>query len=125
VKILTDTHVLVWALEGSDRLSKDARAAMEKADVTASAANLWELCIKSGKKGALVTDPLAWWQKYVVRAGIQTLSIRLSDVIALGSLPDIHKDPFDRILVAQCVSEGIPLITKDARLSRYGIPTVW
>jgi PIN domain nuclease of toxin-antitoxin system len=125
VKILTDTHVLVWALEGSDLLSKDARAAMEKADVTASVANLWELCIKSGKKGALVTDPLVWWQKYVVRTGIQTLSIRLSDVIALGSLQDIHKDPFDRILVAQCVSEGIPLITKDALLSHYGISVIW
>ena len=53
------------------------------------------------------------------------MSLRTADVIALCSLPEIHKDPFDRILVAQSLSEGIPLITKDAQLSLYGIRTIW
>jgi PIN domain nuclease of toxin-antitoxin system len=83
------------------------------------------LCIKAGKKNALVADPLLWWSKFVMKTGIPTLPIRTSDVAALYSLPEIHKDPLDRILVAQCVSEGIALVTKDAQLSRYGITIVW
>jgi PIN domain nuclease of toxin-antitoxin system len=125
VRILADTHTLVWALETPELLSKAARSAMDDSEVTASVASLWELSLKCRKKDALVTDPLSWWRKYVTATGVPTLPIRISDVIALSSLPDIHKDPFDRIIVAQTVSEGIPLITKDAHLAMYGITTIW
>ena len=125
MKVLVDTHTLVWALETPELLSKAAQAAMNKSEVTASVANLWELCLKCRKKDALVGDPISWWAKFVTGAGLPTLPIRIADVTSLCSLPEIHKDPFDRILIAQSLSEGIPLITKDARLALYGIPTIW
>lgn len=125
MRVLADTHTLVWALRTPDLLSHPARAAMEAGEVTASVASLWELCLKCRKKDALVLDPIGWWSKYVTHSGIQTLPIRVSDMTALCALPDIHQDPFDRILVAQSLSEAIPLITKDLQLKQYGITTIW
>lgn len=92
---------------------------------TASVANLWELILKARKPGALIADPLPWWEKYVVRSRIPTLAIRISHVRALGSLPDFHKDPFDRILVAQAVAERLTLVSKDVILARYEVPVIW
>lgn len=123
--VLTDTHTLVWSLVSPDLLTPVARAVLAEADVLASAANLWELCLKANKKNALLSNPVPWWNKYVVRTGIPTLSIRPADIIALADLPGIHKDPFDRILVAQSITEKIPLVTKDSRLSQYGITAIW
>ena len=125
MKVLTDTHSLVWALTDPEALSPLARRVLSDAEVTASAANLWELLLKRGKKGALLADPLAWWDRYVTPNGIRILGIRLIHVIALDRLPDIHKDPFDRILVAQAQVEKLPLVSKDTRLAQYGIPIVW
>jgi len=125
VRILADTHALVWAVNSPELLSRAALAAFENEEIVASLASLWELSLKSGRKNALVANPVPWWRKYVTDKGVFTLAIRTADVIALCSLPEIHKDPFDRILVAQAVSEGVPLITKDGHLALYGIPTIW
>jgi len=81
--------------------------------------------LKARKPGALVADPLPWWEKYVVRARIPALAIRTSHIRALAGLPEFHKDPFDRILVAQALAEGLVLATKDAALARYGALIVW
>jgi PIN domain nuclease of toxin-antitoxin system len=125
VKVLTDTHTLVWALSEPEALGAEARAALAESPFTASVANLWELVLKSRKLGALIADPLPWWEKYVVRARIPTLAIRAPHIRALAGLPEIHKDPFDRILVAQALVEGLTLATKDAVLARYGAAVVW
>jgi PIN domain nuclease of toxin-antitoxin system len=123
--ILTDTHTLVWALSDPEVLGPQARAALADSPFTASVANLWELVLKAGKPGALLADPLPWWEKYVLRTGIPTLAIRVGHVLALGRLPAIHKDPFDRILVAQSLEEKLPLVSKDAHLAQYGIAMIW
>jgi hypothetical protein len=68
VKVLTDTHTLVWALSEPEAVGAQARAALAESPFTASVANLWELVLKSLKPGALIADPLPWWEKYVVRA---------------------------------------------------------
>ncbi len=126
MKVLTDTHSLVWALADPDQLGSEARKVLLQAEVTASVANLWELLLKKDKKDALlVTDPLSWWEKYVTATGIPALGIRVNHVKALSNLPDIHKDPFDRILVAQSIVEKLPLVTKDRRLVHYGISVIW
>ncbi len=91
----------------------------------ASVANLWELLLKQGRKDALLVDPLPWWDKYVIRAGIQTLGIRLNHVMALGQLPEIHRDPFDRILIAQSIVEKVPLVSKDTHFGDYGVTVIW
>jgi PIN domain nuclease of toxin-antitoxin system len=92
---------------------------------TATVANLWELILKAGKPGALLSDPLPWWEKYVVRAGIPALAIRTGHLRALASMADHHKDPFDRILVAQAISEGLTLVSKDPMLGLYHASVVW
>jgi PIN domain nuclease of toxin-antitoxin system len=120
-----DTHALVWAVSNPELLSTAARAAFENEEIVASVASLWELSLKSGKKNALVADPVPWWRKYVMDKGVFTLPIRIADVIALCSLAEIHKDPFDRILIAQSLSEGLPLVTKDENLALYGVLTIW
>jgi len=125
MRVLTDTHSLVWALSTPDSLSQKARKALSESEVTVSVANLWELVLKMGKRDALLADPLTWWDKYISKASIPVLSIRTVHVVTLGTLPDLHKDPFDRILVAQSIAEDLPLVSKDADLSRYGITVIW
>lgn len=125
MKVLTDTHTLVWALSDPAALGAGARAALAGSPFTASVANLWELVLKSRKPGALVADPLPWWEKYVIGSRIPTLAIRTAHVRRLAGLPEFHKDPFDRILVAQALAEGLTLATKDALLARYGPLVVW
>ena len=125
MKILTDTHTLVWALSDPEALGRAAREALARSPFTASVANLWELVLKTRKPGSLVADPLPWWEKYVVRSGIRVLAIRTRHIVSLAGLPDLHKDPFDRILVAQALAEGFTLASKDTILARYGAPLVW
>src|SRR5262249_42652 len=125
VKILTDTHTLVWALSDPDSLGAGARAALADFPFTASVANLWELVVKARKPGALLADPVAWWKKLVVGYQIPTLAIRTSHVRVMAGLPGDFKDPFDRILVAQAFVEQLTLASKDERLAGYDVPVVW
>ena len=125
LKVLADTHSLVWGLEDASPLSKTARKILIESEVVASVATLWELLLKKGKKDALVEDPLVWWDAYVTKTGLPVLGIHQSHVIAIGRLPDIHQDPFDRILIAQAIVEKIPLVSKDRKLARYGVQILW
>jgi PIN domain nuclease of toxin-antitoxin system len=125
MKVLTDTHALVWALSSPAQLGKAAHTALATSPFTASVANLWELILKAGKPGALLAEPLPWWEKYVVRAGIPTLAIRTSHLRSLAALADHHKDPFDRILVAQALAEGLSIVSKDPILTRYPAAVIW
>ena len=125
MKILTDTHTLVWALSNPEALGRAAREALASSPFTASVANLWELVLKARKQGALVADPLPWWEKYVVRSGIRALTIRTPHIQTMAGLSDLHKDPFDRILIAQALTERLTIASKDAILSHYGVPLVW
>ena len=125
MKLLTDTHTLVWALSSSLELSNKARSALADDEVVASVASLWELLLMKNKKGALVSDPVTWWDRYVVLMGIEILGIRQAHIRNLNKLPDIHKDPFDRILVARTLVEKASLVTKDEALAAYRIPIIW
>lgn len=124
-KLLLDTHTLVWALAAPEKLGPKGIRLLPQGDVVASSASLWELVLKIGKNDALVADPLAWWARYVTGTGITVLAIRETHVIALAKLPPIHKDPFDRILVAQATCENRVLVSRDTILARYGVPVVW
>lgn len=125
MRVLTDTHTLVWALSAPAQLSPVARQVLGQSEVLASVVNLWELILKKDRKTALLCDPLPWWDKYVVRSGIPTLGIRTSHVVAMGGLPMLHQDPFDRILVAQSIVEKAALVSKDGDLATYGITVIW
>ena len=125
MKLLTDTHTLVWGLYEPEALGAQARAALGESPFTASVVNLWELILKCRRPGALIADPLPWWGKYVIGTRIPTLAIRTVHIRALASLPEIHKDPFDRILVAQALADGLTLVSKDRLFASYGVPVLW
>jgi PIN domain nuclease of toxin-antitoxin system len=124
MKLLLDTHLLLWAAGEPHRLSKQARTLIDKADneLLFSAASLWEVAIKRGLgREDFKVDPRLL-RRGLLDNGYRELPIISDHVVALDSLPPIHKDPFDRILVAQATVEGITLLTIDAFVSRYPGP---
>jgi PIN domain nuclease of toxin-antitoxin system len=116
-----DTHALVWAVAEPERLGPGIRLLIENQQYTLSVASLWELINKTGKPDAPVKDPAAWWQHYVVEPQTPVLSIRSSHVLYLEHLPWHHRDPYDRILMAQSVVEKMPLVSADQQIRQYGI----
>jgi PIN domain nuclease of toxin-antitoxin system len=106
-------------------LGARARSELATSPFTASVVNLWELVLKSRKPGALVEDPVPWWDEFVVRNSISVLPVRTAHVRALAALPDIHRDPFDRMLIAQAIAEKLTLATRDGVFAQYGAPIVW
>ena len=118
---LLDTHIALWAITDSPRLSTRARALIEDPNATiwVSAASLWEISIKHGLgRGEMPVsgpDALAFFQA----AGLRILSIAAEHVVAVAALPPHHQDPFDRILVAQAQVEPMHLITHDALVAKY------
>ena len=120
-RLLLDTHVLIWWLEGGERLSRSAAEAIASPDsvVCVSPASLWEASIKHAK-GRLEKPPdLARW---VRNEGFEELPIRLEHGESAGALPPHHADPFDRILIAQAQLEGLTIVTRDPVFEAYGIP---
>jgi len=117
---LLDAHALIWALTDDPRLSKDARAAVKDPvnEVLVSAATAWELSIKeaSGKltlTGSLLED--------IETAGFTWLPITPGDAVSAAALPVHHRDPFDRMLVAQAIRLDAILVTRDRNLAAYGV----
>jgi PIN domain nuclease of toxin-antitoxin system len=124
VKLLLDTHLLLWAAGEPRRLSRQARTLIDDPDneLLFSAASLWEVAIKRGLGREDFTVDARLLRRGLLDNGYSELPINSQHVIAMESLPPIHKDPFDRILVAQAVIEGIMLLTVDSRVARYPGP---
>ena len=90
-----------------------------------SIASYWEVVIKT-RKGLLgIADPVSWWTRAAELMGNRILSIRADHITALAGLPDLHHDPFDRILVAQAIAEGGPLVTGDRQTAEYPVKISW
>jgi len=127
MKLLLDTHVLLWALGEPDSLSTAERAAIadEANAVVASVASLWEIAIKqqSGKL-KLPAPAIDWLPPLIDSSGIGTLDITQRHALAAGALPNHHRDPFDRMLVAQALADEFILVTRDRAIKRYGAPTL-
>jgi len=124
MKLLLDTHLLLWAAEGFEHLPPKAQGLMgaPENELFFSAASLWEIVIKRGLgRDDFKADPRIL-RRGLLDNGYHELSIHSGHVIAIGVLPLIHKDPFDRILVAQAFVEGITLLTADTRLTQYPGP---
>jgi PIN domain nuclease of toxin-antitoxin system len=118
---LLDTHVLLWAVSQPHRLHRHVRALLEKNRYLVSVASLWELINKKGRPDAPVKDPSAWWERYVVQPKTPVIPIRPAHVLYLEYLPLLHRDPFDRILMAQSVVEQTPLVTDDTDIRKYKV----
>jgi PIN domain nuclease of toxin-antitoxin system len=120
VRLLLDTHVLLWALGDVDRLSPAAREAIADPDneVFVSAVTGWEIGIKSALGKLRVPADLP---EQIAAARFTTLSMTFDDGIAAGTLPRHHDDPFDRMLVVQAMARQLLLVTADARIEDYDV----
>ena len=119
MRLLLDTHVLLWALNDPISLKPQARSLIDAADdVFVSSASFWELAIKASQ-GKLAVD-LNRLQSLTLASGFQPLVVTWVHALAVSGLPRLHGDPFDRMLVAQAISEPLHLLTHDAVLTRYG-----
>ena len=122
---LLDTSTLLWALGSPERLSARARTAVEAGENVLSVASYWEIVIKTDKGLLTITDPGTWWRRAVELLAGRVLPIRASHVAALSRLPGLHKDPFDRILIAQAIADGLDFVTNDAPIRAYPVRTIW
>ena len=124
MKFLLDTHLLLWAAERLDILPDAARALMDDSnnDLLFSAASLWEVAIKHGLGRADFEVEPHLLRRGLLDGGYGELAVTSAHAVAVASLPPIHKDPFDRMLIAQAMVEGITLLTSDQVVAQYPGP---
>lgn len=124
MKLLLDTHVLLWAAGSPDQLPPGARALLDDPDneLVFSAASLWEITIKRSVGRTDFQVDARVLRRGLLDNGYLELPITSEHAVFIDSLPSIHKDPFDRILVAQATVEGITLLTGDALVAQYPGP---
>jgi len=124
VKLLLDTHVLLWAATSPDRLEAGAREAIEdgSADVLVSAVTAWELAIKQSLGKLELARPAELWLPDVIdRSGFRSLGVDQGAALRVRALPWHHRDPFDRLLVAQALEHGLTIVSRDAAFAAYGV----
>lgn len=121
MRLLLDTHVLLWWLDDPLLLSLAARKAIESGnnDVFISAVVVWELIIKKALGKLTIPENL---EEVIGQQQFEQLPITIPHALALESLPTLHNDPFDRILLAQAKAENLILVTRDQNIKNYGIP---
>ncbi len=128
MKLLVDSHALLWAADQPSQLSAAAAAALRDPanDLVVSAATVWELAIKVGLKKLTLTKPYREWMTQALAdldAVLLPITVEYADVQA--HLPTHHRDPFDRLLIAQASVEHFPVVSHDAALDAYGVTRIW
>jgi PIN domain nuclease of toxin-antitoxin system len=122
---LLDTSTLLWALGAPEQLSRRAQGLVDRGTNVLSVASYWEIVIKTQKGLLAISDVPTWWGRATELVGARVLPIRASHVSALAALPPLHKDPFDRMLIAQAIAEGLDFVTNDEPVRAYPVRTVW
>lgn len=128
MKILLDTHTFLWWIEDDPQLSTVARTMIEDGahQLFFSAASGWEIAIKSQiGKLRLPENIDQFITEQIYRNNFSVLPIQLSHTLHVHALPLLHRDPFDRILIAQSAIEQMPLLTIDPQIARYDVQTIW
>ena len=128
MKYLLDTHAFLWFVTDDDKLSSDARSIIKKSnnEVYFSAASAWEMSIKVRLGRLTIEEDLEpFIIKQLAENNFSTLSITIFHSIYTSKLPEIHKDPFDRMIVAQSKVENLSLISNDKNIKKYKVPVVW
>ena len=121
MRLLPDTHILLWTIAESRRLSAAARALIGEPDneLTFSSVSLWEVAIKAGRGRDDFRIDVSSLRRGLFNNGYAELAVTGAHAAALATLPPIHKDPFDRMLVAQAIVEGFTLLTSDPMVAKY------
>jgi PIN domain nuclease of toxin-antitoxin system len=124
VKLLLDTHLLIWAASAPERLSKQAASLIQdpRNDLLFSAVSLWEIVIKSTGNWPDFSIDAARLRRGMIDSGYSELAVTAAHTLGVASLPPIHKDPFDRLLLAQAATEGFLFLTSDKTLATYPGP---
>ena len=127
MRYLLDTHTLLWAVDAPEKLSARAMAIVrgEDTQVFISIATPWELAIKANKGGLDVEELLMDFERAVLGAGYAILETTVSQVIGAGKLPLHHRDPFDRLMIAQSLERQIPIVSRDNVFDLYGVRRIW
>jgi PIN domain nuclease of toxin-antitoxin system len=123
-RLLVDTHAVLWWLSDDARLSPAAREAIAEPanEPLVSAASIWEIAIKRSLGKLSAPDDLV---AHVVNEGFAWLAVKAEHAWEVRTLLPHHRDPFDRMLVAQALVEGVPVVTSDERFARYGVSVRW
>ncbi len=128
MKVLLDTHVFLWAIREDERLSSKAREIFiaGRNELFFSVASVWEIFLK-GQVGKIRFEESAvgYLKRQILKNNIRMLPILMDHVAHLESLPLHHRDPFDRILVAQCMEGSLSLLSADPLMKRYSVPVIW
>jgi len=127
VKLLLDTHAFLWFVTGDERLSRRARRALEAEDseLVLSAAVVWEMAIKAGLGRLVLPATVGDYVAEKLAEGFSVLAIDWVHAAAVERLPLHHRDPFDRLLAAQALSERLPLVSSDPLFRSYGVKVIW
>ena len=128
MRLLLDSHTLIWAVDEPTKLSATADAALQDPgnDLLVSAGSVWEIAIKVGLKKLTLSQAFRpWIEKAIADLGASLLPINIEHADALVGLPMHHRDPFDRLLVAQAMIEKLLVVGADAQLDAYGITRLW
>lgn len=116
---LLDTHVAIFSIAQSSALSAAAKAAVAAGPNFLSLVSYWEVMLKSMKGALDVGDPRMWWHEALEQLAATPLVLRPQHIAELHALPPIHKDPFDRMLIAQAAAEGLTLASSDSEIAQY------
>lgn len=128
MKALLDTHAFLWWVLDASSLSDSGRAFMRDGqnELYVSAVSAMEIAIKVRKGRLALPEPAeSYVPSRLASEGFQGMPVELAHALRLATLPDIHRDPFDRLLVAQAQVEGIPIVTADPAIAQYDIETIW
>jgi PIN domain nuclease of toxin-antitoxin system len=128
MKVLVDTHTFIWDLEGSPRSSRKAIEMLrsDEHELFFSLVSLWEIAIKikTGKLNALGSS-VAYIRDEMENYSMTLLPVRYEHVLQLEALPAHHSDPFDRLLIAQAITESLPILTNDEKFALYPVKVLW
>ena len=128
MRAILDTHAFIWWVLDIPRLSADARSMLEDGanEFLFSAASAYELTIKAQSGRLTLPEPAdSYVPSRLAANAFEPMPIELAHAVRAGMLPAIHRDPFDRMLVAQAQIEGLPILTADPAISRYDVETIW
>jgi PIN domain nuclease of toxin-antitoxin system len=127
MKLLLDTHSIIWFSENDPRLPENIKLIIEQPDTECwvSIASFWEIAIKVSLNKLQIQQSLSTFEKLLKTANINILQIEIKHTEELLNLPYHHKDPFDRILIAQALCEDFLIVTKDENFSAYSVKILW
>ena len=122
---LVDTHAIIWYVSGSNELSQTAKNIMETKRCFFSFASLWEIAIKQAKGTLQFNIDIPKLKNVLEDEEFIYLPPTEFDAEAIKTLPDIHKDPFDRLLIAQAIENNLTIVTTDSKIPQYNVKTIW